>query len=144
MTTEALAKERRAELAAELASHSMYELLGGEVGLRTLVDRFYELMDDDASYKLIRDMHKGDLAPVRELLFEYLSGWLGGPALFIDRRGGPCLTGAHAPYRIDAEARDLWVACMCRTMEDVGIAQRYREALTPALEGIADTVRNVG
>jgi hemoglobin len=142
MKNETAAQERRAQAVAELQSSTMYELLGGEAGIRALVDRFYEVMDVDESFALIRRMHKADLSPMRLSLFEYLSGWLDGPQLFVQRHGSPCLTGAHAPYRIDQDARDLWLACMSRAMVDVGVAERYRELLTPAFGSMADSVRN--
>lgn len=141
-TTATTFEERRAQLIAELADHTIYELVGGEGGVRAIVERFYELMDADAAYGPIRTMHQADLGPMRVSLFEFLSGWLGGPPLFIARNGSPCLTAAHAPYRIDQQARDLWLGCMERAMEDVGMAQRYREALMPAFTGIADAMRN--
>ena len=144
MTSETAAQQRRAEAASELASNTMYELLGGEDGITAIVDRFYEIMDTDESFKTIRDMHKADLSPMRLSLFEYLSGWLGGPPLFIQRRGTPCMTGAHLPYKIDQEARDLWLTCMSRAMIDVGVEEKYRELLTPAFEGMADMIRNDG
>lgn len=130
-------------LRTELAAHTMYELLGGESGLRTIVDRFYDVMDGDASFAPIRTMHARDLAPMRQGLFEFLSGWLGGPPLFVRRTGSVCLTGAHAPFAIDEQARDLWVECMRRAMVEADVADRYRDALMPALTGMADMMRNV-
>ena len=81
---------------------SMYAWLGGEQAIKDLVNRFYDIMESDESLKPIRDMHKEDLSPMRLSLFEFLSGWLGGPSLFIERHGSPCLTGAHKPFKIDA------------------------------------------
>lgn len=134
-------EQGREQLRAELAEHTMYELLGGADGLRALADRFYDTMDADPAFAPIRSMHEGDLAPIKELLFEYLSGWLGGPSLFVARRGSPCLTEAHAPFAIDEHARDLWLACMIRTMNDGGVPERYRDALMPAFAGMADMMR---
>jgi hemoglobin len=142
MTIETSVQKRRAEAEADLASKSMYELLGGEVGIKALVNRFYDLMENDPRFKLVREMHNDDLTSMRESLFEFLSGWLGGPPLFVQRRGTPCLTEVHAPFTIDQEARDLWLACISRAMVDVGIDEKYRELLGPALEGMADTIRN--
>ncbi len=143
MTTETTAATRRAEVAAELADRTMYELLGAEAGIRAVVDRFYELMDTDAVFGPIRTMHQPDLSPMRQGLYEFLSGWLGGPPLYIQRTGSPCLTGAHAPFSIDEEARDLWVLCMARAMADAGVELKYRELLDPAFQGIAEMMRNV-
>ena len=144
MTHGSTAEERRAEAQAELRSRTMYEVLGGEDAIRRLVDRFYELMDTDERFTVIRAMHQVDLSSMRLSLFEFLSGWLGGPPLYVERHGSPCLTGAHAPYTIDQEARDLWVACMVRSMADVGVEEKYRELLVPAFEGMADMMRNAG
>lgn len=141
-TDTAGADERRAQVAAELARHSMYELLGGEAGIRSIVDHFYDLMETDTSFEPIRRMHQADLAPMRLSLFEFLSGWLGGPPLFVQRHGSPCLTEAHAPFTIGPEARDLWTTCIRRAMVDAGVAERYRELLTPALDRMAEMMRN--
>lgn len=121
---------------------SMYDWLGGEAGVRRLVDCFYEIMDEDAQYQTIRAMHKADLAPIRESLFEYLSGWFGGPPLYIKRKGSPCLTGPHAPFTIDEEATRQWIACMAKAMERAEIDEKYVAMLKPAFDHIAHTVKN--
>lgn len=135
-------QERRTRLAAELQQHSMYDLLGAEAGIRAIVDHFYDLMDSDPAFAPIREMHQPDLTAMRRGLFEFLSGWLGGPPLFVARTGSPCITRAHAPFEIDARARDLWLACIERAMVAADVAERHREALLPALEGIAEMLRN--
>jgi hypothetical protein len=57
---------------------SFYDLVGGEASLARLVDRFYEIMDSEPAAAGIRAIHRGGLAPIRERLFAFLSGWLGG------------------------------------------------------------------
>ena len=57
----------------EASEPSAYELLGGEEAMRRLVNRFYDLMDEDESVRELRAMHASDLGPMRERLFEYLS-----------------------------------------------------------------------
>ena len=144
MTSETMTsqQQRRAEVEAELRSRPPYELLGGEAGIKHLVDSFYDVMDRDERFRLIRKMHKDDLSPMRTSLFEYLSGWLGGPPLYIDRKGSPCMTSPHAPYAIGQQARDLWVECMNQALVEADIAEKYRELLMPAFERMADMVRN--
>ena len=39
-----------------------YERLGGAQAVRSLVDRFYDLMDEDPDYFGIRKMHPQDLS----------------------------------------------------------------------------------
>ena len=64
---------------AKPAGPTMFEILGGEMGLRRLVDRFYDLMEIDADLKLLRDVHGASLDSARDKLFWYLCGYFGGP-----------------------------------------------------------------
>jgi hemoglobin len=140
--TDTATEQDRELLRAELAERTMYELLGGADGVRSIVDHFYDLMDQPR-FEPIRAMHAPDLTPMRVALFEFLSGWLGGPPLYLQRSGSPCLTAAHAPFPIDITARDLWLECMVAAMHAAGVADRYRTALMPALSGMADMMRAV-
>lgn len=121
---------------------TMYDWIGGEAAVRVLVARFYELMDTDPAAAGIRAMHQRDLEPMRERLYEYLSGWLGGPPLYIQRHGSPCIAKAHRPFPIDTAAREAWLRCMRQAMEDVGIEARYRQMLEPAFGRIAQALQN--
>ena len=121
---------------------TMYDWIGGEQGLRKLVDRFYHLMDTEEQAKTIRAMHKDDLSDIRSGLFEYLSGWLGGPPLFIMKHGSPCISTQHRPFVIDQQASDAWMFCMKKAMLDVGIDKQYQEMLTPAFQRMCNTLIN--
>ncbi|MBK9005547.1 MAG: hypothetical protein IPM31_01010 [Anaerolineae bacterium] len=48
------------------SEHSLYELLGGETGVRKLVDRFYDLMDSAPEAADIRAIHPKSLKHSRE------------------------------------------------------------------------------
>jgi len=100
-------------------SNSPYLQLGGEDAVRKLVDRFYDLMDEEDYAKTIRAMHPVDLAESRDKLFEFLSGFLGGPALYHQNRGHPKLRMRHLPFKIDEQARDAWLECMNQSLEEL-------------------------
>lgn len=119
-----------------------YELLGGAEPLRQLVDRFYDVMDAAPEARELRDMHGADLGPMRDKLYEFLSGWLGGPPLYSQRTGSVCITRAHAPFPIDAVARDQWLWCMQRAMDDAAVPAPMREMVAKPLERMADFLRN--
>ena len=119
-----------------------YELVGGEGGLRRIVDRFYAIMDQNAEAASIRAMHGADLGPIREKLFEFLSGWLGGPPLYFQQPGHRCIGSAHRPYAIGEKERDEWLMCIRRAMADCGVAQDVRELLDRPFSIIADAFRN--
>lgn len=119
-----------------------YDRLGGADALRTLVDRFYDLMDEDPDYYGIRKLHPQDLAESRNKLAWFLSGWTGGPPEYTDRFGHPFLRRRHLPFPIGESERDQWMACMQRAMEDVGVTPDLRDELTAAFFKTADFMRN--
>jgi hemoglobin len=124
------------------APASFYEVVGGEEGLRRLVTRFYEIMDSEPKAAGIRAMHKPDLSEANEKLFMFLSGWMGGPPLYIEKYGHPMLRARHLPFQIGESERDQWVYCMVRAMHDVGLEEKAMLQLGNALWGVADFMRN--
>jgi len=119
-----------------------YELIGGEAVVRRLADRFYELMDTDPSAARIRAMHAEDLAPIRQLLFEFLSGWLGGPPLYFQREEHRCIMSAHHPYAIGEAERDEWMMCMRRAMADCELPAQILPLLDQAFLRMANAMRS--
>ncbi|MFM2129325.1 MAG: hypothetical protein RL477_871 [Pseudomonadota bacterium] len=119
-----------------------YDMIGGAEVLHRIVDRFYEIMDTDPAAAGIRAMHGADLGPIREKLFDFLSGWLGGPNLYFQRPDRKCLHSAHSPYAIGEVERDQWLMCMYRALEDAGVDAETRELLRVPFFRIADFVRN--
>ena len=119
-----------------------YILIGGERMLATLCDRFYELMDTVPQFATIRALHPADLQSSRDKLFMFLSGWLGGPDLYVQNVGHPMLRRRHMPFAIGEDERDQWVACMFLAMEAVGIEAALREQLLNAFFSTADFMRN--
>jgi hemoglobin len=119
-----------------------YELMGGEQKVRELVDRFYDLMDELDEAKELRAMHANNLKASREKLFLFLSGWLGGPDLYVRQYGHPRLRGRHMPFSIGVAERDQWMLCMNRAMEEVGMEEGLRKTLGEALWKTADFMRN--
>lgn len=119
-----------------------YEQIGGEARVRQLVDRFYDLMDTLPEAAGIRRLHQADLGEARDKLFKFLSGWLGGPPLYVQEYGHPRLRARHLPFPIGVAERDQWMLCMGRAMEDLGIDELLRTQLHSALFRTADFMRN--
>jgi len=116
--------------------------LGGEGGVRALVDRFYDLMDLEPAYAEIRAMHPGTLDGSRDKLFWFLCGWLGGPDLYVQRHGHPRLRARHLPYAIGIRERDQWMACMIQALHEQQIDETLAERLAESFFGTADWMRN--
>jgi hemoglobin len=130
-----------AEIPDNAPPQAPYALMGGEAAVRRVVERFYDIMHSDPGAADIRAMHAADLAPMREALFAFMSGWLGGPALYAGRPDAKCLRSAHLPYAIGAAERDQWLMCMRRALEDAGIDPAVRAMIDRPLFAAANFVR---
>lgn len=121
---------------------SLYELMGGETGLRSLVDRFYDLMDTSPEASKIRAFHAKSLKQSREKLFMFLSGWSGGPQLYVEKFGHPRLRMRHMPFSIGTVERDQWLWCMHKALDESQIDPRVVEFLKVRFGEVADFMRN--
>ena len=123
------------------ALEAPYERLGEE-GVRRLVDRFYDRMDTLPEAAEVRAMHPRDLRGSREKLFWFLSGWLGGPPLYVEKKGHPRLRARHLPFAIDDAARDQWMLCMRQALAEVVEDAELSAYLERQRGRVADHMRN--
>ena len=121
---------------------SLYEMIGGEIGLRSLVDRFYDLMETSPEAETIRAFHAKSLKQSREKLFLFLSGWSGGPQLYVERFGHPRLRMRHMPFPIGKIERDEWLWCMNKALDESQLNPRLVEYLKARFAETADFMRN--
>ena len=119
-----------------------YQRLGGDAPLRQLVERFYDIMLAEPAVETIRAMHDADTTLIREKLFDFLSGWLGGPQRYIEKHGHPRLRARHASFAIGARERDQWMLCMSRALDEVPMPAELRGQLEQAFLQTADFLRN--
>jgi hemoglobin len=119
-----------------------YQRLGGETVLRQLVLLFYDNMNEMPETRGIRKMHSADLGGARDKLFKFLSGWLGGPDLFVQEYGHPMLRARHLPFRIGLDERDQWMLSMNKALDDTPMDGELREMLRQALAQTANHMIN--
>jgi hemoglobin len=117
--------------------------MGGEPGVRALVDRF-DLMDLEPALAGIRALHPASLDGSRDKLHWFLCGWLGGPSHYTDRFGHPRLRARHLPYAIGIAERDQWLACMLQAMQEQAVDPALAQRLAESFFGTADWMRNQG
>lgn len=119
-----------------------YDALGGESAVREMIEAFYDHMDRDPMFVAVRALHPPDLTGSRQKLFEFISGWLGGPPLYIEKHGHPRLRARHLPFAIDQTARDQWMACMKKAMDERLVTGEVRAFLDARFAQLADFMRN--
>ena len=127
---------------AEADRKTLFELIGGADRVRELVDRFYDLMDLEPAFAELRALHPPTLDASRDKLAWFLTGWSGGPDLYIERFGHPRLRARHLPYPIGLSVRDQWLHCMGLAMVDIGLDEPLRDHLLNSFYQTADWMRN--
>ncbi|MDO8251971.1 MAG: group II truncated hemoglobin [Rhodoferax sp.] len=119
-----------------------FEWIGGEARVQALTERFYDLMDLEPGYSVLRAAHGRELDNARQRLFWFLCGWLGGPQHYTERFGHPRLRGRHMPFKVGLVERDQWVACMDQAMGETGVPEDLRARLRDSFFKTADFMRN--
>jgi hemoglobin len=127
-----------------ISADSIYARLGGAPAIRALVDRFYALMDELPEAYTVRLLHPESLAGSADSLFKYLSGWFGGPPLYVLERGHPRLRMRHIAYAIGPVERDEWMLCMRQTLAEQVTDPALHQALEQAFTGMAEHMINTG
>ena len=110
--------------------------------MRALVQRFYALMDELPEAYTVRQMHPQSLAGSATSLFEFLSGLLGGPALYIVKKGHPRLRMRHAPYAVGQVVRDEWMLCMAQALTEQVADPVFRNRLIATFSHMANHLIN--
>lgn len=118
-----------------------YDLLGQEAGVLALASAFYDAMDRLPEARTIRAMHGESLGDIKQKLFEYLSGWLGGPRLYYEKYGSVCLGRAHAPFAIGSAERDQWLLCMQTALDELDATPEVRAMLEMPMARLANAMR---
>jgi hemoglobin len=119
-----------------------YERIGGADKVRAVVKSFYRIMDELPEAYGIRKLHPESLQGSEDKLFKFLSGWMGGPQLFVQEYGHPVLRRRHLPFPIGPGERDQWLMCMNMALEEVVEDKPLRDELFASFAKVADHMRN--
>lgn len=121
----------------------MFERMGGFEVIDKLVDDFYHIMSTDPAAAECFATHKGrDIRIAAEKLKFFLSGWTGGPQLYLEKYGHPRLRARHFPFVIGAQEGDQWLYCMRKALAQSPIDPGVQEELMSAFTHIAKMVQN--
>jgi hemoglobin len=123
-----------------------YRELGGRENVLALVERFYDIMEQNEP--ALAALHQLD-APgkvsrrSRDRFASFLVGWLGGPDDYVRDNGHPRLRMRHGRVPVDSAMRDAWVRCMGAAMDDCHAPPSARAFLRQRFAEVADFLRNV-
>jgi hemoglobin len=87
--------------------------------------------------------HSGrDIRLSAEKLKYFLSGWTGGPPLYMDKYGHPRLRMRHFPFTIGAKEADQWLYCMRKALEKSSVAPDVQVELMNAFSHLTQLIQN--
>jgi len=121
--------------------NASFEAAGGELGIRQLVDAFYDRMGSDSRFARIYDMHPTNKSISRDKLARFLCGWLGGPKRYQEKYGPINIPAAHHHLSISATERDQWLTCMTETVAEQSFHPEFRRYLLEQLAVPAEAIR---
>jgi hemoglobin len=124
---------------------SPFVAVGAEVGVRALVEAFYDAMD--AHEPALARVHELDAdgrvsRGSRDRFALFLIQWLGGPSDYSAVHGHPRLRMRHARVAIDVAMRDAWLRAMQRALDARAVEGEVRVFLDGRFAEVADFLRN--
>ncbi len=122
---------------APTAPVTPFDRIGGEAGIRQMVNRFYDLMEADPAYAALRDMHEEDLFPMRASLTGFLTAWMGGPRTWFEERQGACIMSIHKQLAIGPDTAKQWVDAMGRAAKDTINDEPFVNAMMEAFAAMS-------
>lgn len=114
-----------------------YDLLGGEAMVRAFCARFYHLMDSLPGAAACRAVHPPSLERAEQRLYEYLTGWLGGPPLYTSQYGHPRLRMRHMGASIGEEEIKGWLLCFHQAWAEHVPPSPLSSTIVERVEGLA-------
>lgn len=118
-----------------------YRAVGEQIGIRKLVDCFFDIMASEPEYAIIYDWHPDDREMARDKLSLFLCGWMGGPEAFVEEYGPIRIPQVHRHLKITAAERDLWLECMARALDDQNYPAQLVDYLLRQLYIPAERIR---
>ena len=121
---------------------TLYEAIGGDATVRALTRRFYELMDTLPEAARCRAIQPADLSGSEAKFYDYLTGYLGGPPVYVEKHGHPMLRRRHFVAPIGPAERDEWLLCFRRAMDETIENPKLREIIWTPVERLAFHMQN--
>lgn len=123
---------------------SVYRKLGGRKKIAKIVTRFYEIMKTDPMAQECLRTHPNldNIELLSEKLTDFLCGWLGGPQYFMQKYGHPRMRMRHMKFPIGTVAREQWLYCMNKSLEENNVTDEVRLEIMQALDNLSGIIQN--
>ena len=113
---------------------TLYERLGGQAGIATLIDRFYDKVVGDP--ELAAFFESAPVERIRAMQKEFFAAALEGPQSY----SGLTLTRAHADLGIKSRHFARYVNVLLETLREIGVKPRDIDAVVGRIATYADDI----
>ncbi|PLR81819.1 globin [Bacillus canaveralius] len=96
----------------------------GEKTLHQLVDAFYRRVGQHPD---LTPIFPNDLSETARKQKQFLTQYLGGPALYTAEHGHPMMRARHTPFEITPARAKAWLSCMSEAMDETGLEGQLRK-----------------
>ena len=122
------------------SARAFYDEVGGAPTFDRLVSRFYAGVRTDPVLAPLYPQDGWEGAETRLRMF--LEQYWGGPTTYSDNRGHPRLRMRHAPFAVDARARDAWLTHMRAAVDSLELTPEQDATLWGYFEMAAPSMQN--
>ncbi len=112
----------------------IYGLMGEDNIFRMMADFYRELENSE-----VRHLFPADMEEASKKSAAFFVTLLGGPPLYFERYGPPRMRARHLPFEIDEAARQVWLGCFDRTLQDAAVKYNFPDQ---HLQGFKDFLRS--
>jgi hemoglobin len=105
--------------------NTLFDAIGGKEVLHRLVDAFYKRVGNHPN---LTPIFPNDLTETARKQKQFLTQYLGGPALYTAEHGHPMMRARHLPFEITPTRAKSWLQCMSEAMDEVGLEGKLRDS----------------
>lgn len=127
------------------SKQKLYDMVGGAETIKELVENFYDIVESDPDGEPVHRLHLRGMGinHLRQAQFDYLSGFLGGPQLYIERFGHSNNRKIHEHVEIGQPEVESWLKCMEKAMQKTGLPADVHQRLTGIFKQSAESLKNI-
>ena len=93
----------------------------GEPNIFRMMSDFYKELEKSE----LRPLFPADMEEASKKSAAFFITILGGPPLYMQKYGPPRMRARHIPFEIDEPARQIWLACFERVLEEADMKYQF-------------------
>jgi len=116
------------------------ELFGilGEEKIREMLRIHYSHLEESS----VRDLFPQDMEEASQKAADFFIQVMGGPPYYAQKYGPPRMRARHMPFPISPEARNIWLACFRKALDELPFPEENRAEFDEFLDSFSNWMIN--